>query len=52
MKKKKPKLTIIVQTAYVSEQDIEQVYQSGCTHHIAKPINAKDLEALLHQYLD
>jgi PAS domain S-box-containing protein len=42
---------IIAQTAYTSEEDIEQAYQAGCDAFITKPLNRQDLTDVLNKFL-
>ncbi len=51
MKKIKPHVPIIAQTAYASNNDRIECLQAGCNDFIAKPIQYKELIALLAQHL-
>lgn len=48
----KPNLTIIAQTAYTTEQDINKARQHGCDDFISKPINRNDLIQLINKYIN
>jgi PAS domain S-box-containing protein len=47
-----PKMTIIAQTAYTTNEDREKALAAGCEHFISKPINREVLSMLLNEYLD
>ena len=51
IKKLKPDLPIIAQTAYSSEEDENKALFAGCNEFISKPIDVKLFEAILNQYL-
>jgi len=52
IKKGHPHIPVIAQTAYALKGEKEKSLAAGCDNYIAKPINAKELLAMLHQYLD
>jgi len=44
-------IIIIAETAYAAVPDRIDALQSGCTDYISKPINDKELLALVYKYL-
>ena len=51
IKKLKPDLPVIAQTAYAMTKDSMKAREAGCDSYIAKPILRKDLLDLLSKYL-
>jgi len=51
IKKKRPDLPIIAQTAFALEGDKERLLEGGCDYYIAKPIKAKDLLSIIEKAL-
>lgn len=51
IKKVKPKLPVIAQTAYAMYNDVVQSLDAGCDDFLAKPIKIKKLQALIDKYL-
>lgn len=51
IKKLKPGLTIIAQTAYAMDGDRENSLAAGCDDYISKPINLKEFIELIAKYL-
>lgn len=51
IKKIRPKLPIVAQTAYAIEGDREKALAAGCDDHISKPINKDLLFILIYKYL-
>lgn len=51
IKKKRPDLTIIAQTAYALEGDREKSLKAGCSEHLSKPFNKSDLLLCMSRYL-
>ncbi len=51
IKKIRPELPIIVQTAYTSKEDQEKAKQAGCDGFIAKPIKTSELLGLIKNCL-
>jgi len=52
IKKDHPQIPVIAQTAYALKGEKEKSLAAGCDNYIAKPIDAKELLAILRQYLD
>lgn len=52
IKKLKPELPIIAHTAYSSDKDIQNAYQAGCDHVIAKPIIINEFKQVIKNYID
>jgi len=46
-----PELPIIAQTAYTSEEDIENILKATINEYMSKPINGTELLKLLTKYL-
>jgi two-component system cell cycle response regulator DivK len=44
-------IPVIAQTAFALSGDKEKIIASGCTDYIAKPVNRKDLIALVNKYV-
>jgi len=51
IKKIRPKLPIIAQTAYTSKKDKEKAFEAGCDDYISKPLDEKILNSLILKYL-
>jgi len=51
IKKARPNLPIVAQTAYSSQADKERATEAGCDDFITKPIRKKRLQELLNRYL-
>ena len=52
IKKDHPEIPVIAQTAYALKGEKEKSLAAGCDNYIAKPIDSKELLAILHQYFD
>ncbi len=52
IKKIRPELPIIAQSAYAFNEDIEKAREAGCDEHLSKPILAAKLNKLLDKYLN
>jgi len=52
IKKFRPDLPIIAETAYITPDDIAKAKQAGCDDHISKPLNMNDLINLIRKYMD
>ncbi|WP_421919002.1 ATP-binding protein [Marinifilum sp.] len=51
IKKTRPNLTVIAQTAYALEGDREKSLEAGCSEHLSKPFNKTDLLITMSKYL-
>jgi CheY-like chemotaxis protein len=52
IKKIKPSLTVIAQTAYAMKSDEKDAFDAGCSAHISKPIKIPELKKIISQYLE
>ncbi|GAA3515898.1 hypothetical protein GCM10022393_32360 [Aquimarina addita] len=50
IKKLRPSLPIIAQTAFSAEEDIQKAFSAGCDDFISKPIDQKRLKLLMRKY--
>ncbi len=50
IKKLRPKLPVIAQTAYSTEEDIQKALDAGCDDFISKPVDRKILKPILKKY--
>lgn len=46
-----PKIPIIAQTAYAFSEDRQKAEAAGCNDYITKPINSKELFAMMQKYI-
>lgn len=51
IKKIRPEIPIIAQTACAMSEDREKAIKSGCKNYLAKPINEKELLKLVKEYM-
>ena len=51
IKKLRPELPVIAQTAYAMTEDRDKALQSGCNDYLSKPVNKNDLLEILNKYL-
>lgn len=51
IKKLKPNLLIIAQTAFSRDEDIKNAFEAGCDDFLAKPIDSLKLNNILDKYL-
>ena len=51
MKKKKPELKIVAQTAYASLEDKHEAIKSGCDDYLSKPTKKDELLGMIQKYL-
>ena len=51
IRKLKPNLPIIAQTAYSSPEDKEKAFSAGCNAFISKPINIEELKSIIGHHL-
>lgn len=47
-----PKALIIAETAYAAPSDYKSAIESGCDDYISKPVNKKQLLAMIQEHLD
>jgi len=52
IRKIRPELSIIAQTAYITKEDKERAFSAGCDAFISKPINVETLTEILNKYLN
>ncbi len=52
IKKLKPEIPIIIQTAYAMQNDEKESLEAGCDDYIAKPIKKERLISLLEKWID
>lgn len=52
IKKLKPEMLIIIESAYSGQEDINRAYEAGCNNYIIKPYTVKTLIDILTQYPD
>lgn len=51
IKKRKPEMPIIAQTAYTSSEEVEEIFKTGFTNYISKPISKEKLYSLIDKVL-
>lgn len=51
VKEKYPGIPVIAQTAYASQDDMNECMEAGCSDYIAKPINGVKLLGLIHKHI-
>jgi len=51
IKKVKPEMPIIAQTAYTSSEEVEEIFKTGFTNYISKPISKEKLYSLIEKVL-
>lgn len=51
LKKIRPKLPVIAQTAYALPDELELAFSAGCDAYISKPIDAKELMDVVTKYI-
>jgi CheY-like chemotaxis protein len=52
IRKQKPGLPIVAQTAYAMEEDEEASIKAGCNDYISKPIRPENLLSIMSNHLD
>jgi len=52
LKKIKPEIEVIAQTAYSMSDDKEKCIERGCSNFLSKPINIMQLRALITEYME
>jgi len=50
IKKMRPDLPIIAQTAYSIEEDVQKALDAGCDDFVSKPVDRKLLTPILNKY--
>jgi len=50
IKKIRPKIPIIAQTAYSTEEDIKKALDAGCDDFVSKPVDQKLLKPIINRY--
>ncbi|MDH7447154.1 response regulator [Aquimarina sp. 2201CG14-23] len=50
IKKMRPQLPVVAQTAYSTEEDIERALAAGCDDFVSKPVDRKILRPILDKY--
>ncbi|MHA7057668.1 response regulator [Aquimarina sp. M1] len=50
IKKMRPDLPVIAQTAYSIEEDVQKALDAGCDDFVSKPVDRKVLTPMLHKY--
>ncbi len=50
IKKMRPKLPIVAQTAYSTEEDIQKALDAGCDDFVSKPVDRKLLRPIIGRY--
>jgi hypothetical protein len=51
IKKMKPDLPVIAQTAFASNQDKQEAFEAGCDEYVAKPISEEKFFSLIHSFI-
>ncbi len=51
IKKLRPDLMIVAQTAYTSKEDKEKAFSAGCDDFISKPIDEETLNEIINKHL-
>ena len=51
IRKHKPDLKIIAQTAYAAQDEKQKAYDAGCDDYISKPTQKDSLLSILHKHL-
>ena len=51
IKKSRPELPVIVETAYASEEDRQRSLDAGCDDFISKPINKELLMSIIRKFI-
>ncbi|WP_300570693.1 response regulator, partial [Flavobacterium sp.] len=51
IKKRKPQMPIIAQTAHTSSEEVEEIFKTGFTNYISKPISKEKLYSLIDKVL-
>lgn len=51
IKKIRPDLPVIVQTAYATEDEMKKAYDAGCNNYYSKPIKSADIKKIVKEYI-
>lgn len=51
IKKIRPRLPIVAQTAYSTEEDIQKALDAGCDDFVSKPVDRKILKPIINKYI-
>jgi len=51
IKKQKPGICIIAQTAFAAQDDRQKALEAGCTEHISKPIDREELLEMIKKHI-
>ena len=51
IKKKYPKIPVIMQTAFNEKENMRRCFEAGCNDFITKPLNKKIISQILEKYL-
>ena len=51
IKKIRPQLPIVAQTAYSTEEDIQKALDAGCDDFVSKPVDRKILKPIINKYI-
>jgi CheY-like chemotaxis protein/nitrogen-specific signal transduction histidine kinase len=51
IKSARPELPVIVQTAYINEQDRKKAFKNGCDDYICKPFNMNHFTEMVRKYI-
>ena len=51
IKERYPRIPVIAQTAYASQDDIRECMEAGCSDYISKPISGEKLLSLIQKYI-
>ncbi len=52
IKKMRPNLPVIAQTAYSIEEDVQKALDAGCDDFVSKPVDRKMLKPILNKYFN
>jgi len=52
IKESRPGLMVVAQTAYTSNEDVKEIFKSGCDDFISKPIGEEQFNKIVRKYLE